>query len=88
MVLLVNELVVLLGLKTSRLNDQSMSKFSNLPSLTYCKVASIQDFEFERCFLFQRRAQCSGEPQFRRILNCCVKECVVTHRLQTTDLVP
>jgi hypothetical protein len=30
----------------------------------------------------------SGEPKLRRISNCGIKECVVTHRIHTTDLVP
>ena len=51
-------------------------------------VTSVQYFEFERRFLFECCAQGSGETKLGGITHCCVEECVVTHRIYTTDLVP
>jgi len=67
---------------------KTMSQLTDHRSLRCGMVTSIQYFEFKCRFLFECCAQGSGETKLRGITHCCVEECVVTHRIYTTDLVP
>lgn len=65
-----------------------MSQLANFSGLRCRMVASIQHFQFECRLLFECCTQGSSEPKLSRISNCCIEDCVVTHRIHTTDLVP
>ena len=68
--------------------SKAISEFANLSSLSSGMVAGVQYFELKCRVLFDCCAEGGGEAKFGRITNCCVEDCVVAHRIHTTDLVP
>ena len=80
-------MVLVVDLPLAR-KSQLMSQLADYRSLRCGMVTGIQYFEFKCRFLFECCAQGSGETKLRGITHCCVEECVVTHRIYTTDLVP